>query len=172
MSFWYRLVNIDNFVVNTILAMPWFWEHLEPQPNPKCFAICDEKLWLWFEGGLIVAGEKFEQIHWKLLHGKFWKLITIKDFVITVAKQMTGSTGGHQMMELRENSQQKGFFSDWLKNIWRWIKIPYIDHRSPLENTKTKFSQKAPTRWFKNQPFWKYDTKTMTKKTELEVGLF
>ena len=90
--------------------MPWFWEHLEPQPNPKCFAICDEKLWLWFEGGLIVAGEKFEQIHWKLLHGKFWKLITIKDFVITVAKQMTGSTGGHQMMELRENSQQKGFF--------------------------------------------------------------
>ena len=37
-------------------------------------------------------------------------MITIKDFVITVAKQMTGSTGGHQMMELRENSQQKGFF--------------------------------------------------------------
>ena len=35
MSFWYRLVNIDNFVVNTILAMPWFWEHLEPQPLPN-----------------------------------------------------------------------------------------------------------------------------------------
>ena len=67
---------------------------------------------------------------------------------------------------------KKVFFSDWLKNIWRWIKIPYIDHRSPLENTKTKFSQKATTRWFKNRPFWKYDTKTMTKKTELEVGLF
>ena len=34
------------------------------------------------------------------------------------------------------------------------------------------FSQKDPTKRFKNQPFWNKDTKTMTKNIELEVDLF
>ena len=34
------------------------------------------------------------------------------------------------------------------------------------------FSQKAPTRWFKNHTFWNWDTKTVTKSIELEVDLF
>ena len=63
-----------------------------------------------------------------------------------------------------------------LKTLWDPLRGPRGSQRapcliSPLENTKKHFFSNYPTKCFKNQHFWKWDTKTLTV-FDLDLDLF
>ena len=50
--------------------------------------------------------------------------------------------------------------------------VPIMPNKAIRKHQKTFFSQKDPTRCFKNQHFWKWNTKTMTKKNLIWTWTF